>query len=111
MRPSRLLPEWIFLFSTGYLRRPVAFAVLFKEEMSAIYQRVLGSDFDRLHPQSSADSAFRVATVSLRSGAGSWTRSGKNGSICCPSFIWAVGGKSCFPETRRNIPFTIENYA
>jgi uncharacterized protein DUF4166 len=45
------------------------------------------------------------------SGAGSWTRSGRESSTREPFLHVGSWRRIMFPETGRNIPFTIENYA
>jgi hypothetical protein len=79
--------------------------------MSSIYQRALGDHFHRLHPQiqrrfgfSSADSVASIGTGVMEE---IW-----KGPLYTEPFL-RVGSRRriMFPETGRNIPFRIENYA
>lgn len=79
--------------------------------MTSIYQRALGSDFCRLHPQiqrrfglSSADGIASIGTGVMDT---IW-----KGHFCTEPFL-RVGSwrRIMFPETGRNVPFQIENYA
>jgi hypothetical protein len=79
--------------------------------MSSIYQLVLGSDFSRLHPQiqrrfgfSSVDHVYSIGT-----GVMEWLW---HGPVYTLPFLY-VGSwrRIMFPESGRDVPFTIENYA
>jgi hypothetical protein len=79
--------------------------------MSSIYERALGTDFQRLHPQirrrfgfSSAD---RIASV----GSGVMDEVWKGRPFTDPFLRVGAWRRIMFPETGRNIPFTVENYA
>ena len=79
--------------------------------MSSIYERALGSDFLRLHPQLQRrfgfSSADRIASVGTGVMDDIW-----KGRLYTEPFL-RVGAwrRIMFPETGHNIPFTIENYA
>ncbi len=79
--------------------------------MCSIYQRVLGSDFNRLHPQIQRrfgfSSADRVASV----GRGVMEEVWKGRSFTVPFLYVGTWRRIMFPETGVNIPFTLENYA
>lgn len=79
--------------------------------MASIYQRVLGKDFERLHPKiqerfglSSTDGIAMVGTGTMEE---VW-----HGPVYTLPFLY-VGAwrRIMFPEQGRDIPFTIENYA
>jgi hypothetical protein len=79
--------------------------------MTSIYQRALGSDFARLHPQIQRrfgfDSADGIASV----GRGVMDEVWKGRFFTLPFLYVGTWRRIMFPETGRNIPFTIENYA
>jgi hypothetical protein len=79
--------------------------------MTSIYQRAMGSDFDRLHPKirerfgfSSAD---RVACIGRGVMDEIW-----HGRLYTLPFLY-IGSwrRIMFPERGRQVPFSIENYA
>ena len=80
--------------------------------MTSIYQRALGADFARLHPQiqrrfgfSSADG---VAAIGTRRHGRALARAARTRCRSCTSGTWR---RIMFPEQGRDVPFTIENYA
>ncbi len=79
--------------------------------MNSIYQRVLGSDFDRLHPEMQRRFGFsstdRIASV----GRGVMEEVWKGYAYTLPFLYIGTWRRIMFPETGRDIPFTIENYA
>ena len=79
--------------------------------MSSIYQRALGTDFDRLHPEIQRrfgfSSADRIASV----GRGVMEEVWRGSPYTLPFLYVGTWRSIMFPETGRNIPFTIENYA
>jgi len=79
--------------------------------MSSIYQRALGSDFARLHPQIQRrfgfGSADRVAAV----GRGVMHRLWHGRFYTLPFLYIGTWRRIMFPEQGTDIPFTIENYA
>jgi hypothetical protein len=79
--------------------------------MSSIYQRALGADFLKLHPQIQRRFGFSsddgIAAVGRGVMDEIWT-----GSIVTTPFLHlGAWRRIMFPETGRDIPFTIENYA
>jgi hypothetical protein len=79
--------------------------------MTSIYQRVMGSDFSRLHPQIQRRFGFssedRVACV----GTGVMERVWHGAPYTVP-FLWVGTFRSImFPQRGTDVPFTIENYA
>ena len=79
--------------------------------MNSIYQRALGADFQRLHPEIQRrfgfSSADRVAAV----GHGVMEEVWKGRFYTVPFLYVGTWRRIMFPETGRDIPFTIENYA
>ncbi|GAA3115684.1 DUF4166 domain-containing protein [Streptosporangium carneum] len=78
--------------------------------MTSIFQRALGSDFARLHPQ--LQRRFSVGVDSGRGcvGSGVMERIWHGGAFVRPFLL--VGGRRnvLLPRTGRDVPFTIENY-
>jgi hypothetical protein len=79
--------------------------------MTSIYQRALGSDFARLHPQIqrrfSLTSEGRIAAI----GTGTMDRLWHGAFYTLP-FLYVGSWRSImFPEQGRNVPFTIQNYS
>jgi hypothetical protein len=79
--------------------------------MSSIYQDVLGSDFDRLHPR--VQERFSLSSVSGRAAIGRGTMEsvwhGKPYTL--PFLFLGTWRNIMFPERGTNIPFTIKNWA
>src|SRR5712664_3153725 len=79
--------------------------------MTFIYQRVLGSDFGRLHPQIQRRFGF-ASTDNLASiGRGLMEEVWKGRFYTVPFLYVGTWRSIMFPETGSHIPFTIENYA
>ncbi len=79
--------------------------------MTSIYQRVLGSDFDRLHPQIQRRFGFSSADGIASIGRGIMDEVWRGRLYTLPFLYVGTWRRIMFPETGRNIPFTIENYA
>jgi hypothetical protein len=79
--------------------------------MSSIYQRVLGSDFDRLHPQIQRRFGFSSCDGVASIGGGIMDEVWRGRFYTLPFLHLGSWRRIMFPETGRNIPFTIENYA
>lgn len=79
--------------------------------MTSIYRRVLGSDFDRLHPQVQRRFGFSTADGLGSVGRGVMEEIWKGAPYTIPFLYVGTWRRIMFPETGRNIPFTIENYA
>jgi len=79
--------------------------------MPSIYQRVLGTDFQRLHPLIQRRFGFSSADGVAAIGHGVMDEIWK-GSVFTNPFL-RVGSwrQIMFPETGRHVTFTIENYA
>jgi hypothetical protein len=79
--------------------------------MSSIYQRALGSDFQRLHPMIQRRFGFSSADGIASIGRGVMEEVWKGLPYTLPFLYLGTWRRIMFPETGRNIPFTIENYA
>jgi hypothetical protein len=79
--------------------------------MTSIYRRVLGSDFERLHPQIQRRFGFSSADGLGSVGQGVMEEIWKGAPYTIPFLYVGTWRRIMFPETGRNIPFTIENYA
>lgn len=79
--------------------------------MTSIYQRALGDEFNRLHPQIQRrfgySSEDRVASV----GTGVMDEVWRGRFYTLPFLYIGTWRRIMFPERGRDIPFTIENYA
>lgn len=79
--------------------------------MSSIYERVLGSDFRRLHPEIQHRFGFssedRVASI----GTGVMNEIRHGGAYTLPFLFLGTTRRIMFPERGRDVPFRIENYA
>jgi hypothetical protein len=79
--------------------------------MTSIYQRVLGSDFNRLHPQIQRRFGLSSTSSVAAVGRGVMEEVWKGRFYTIPFLYVGTWRRIMFPETGRNIPFTIENYA
>lgn len=79
--------------------------------MTSIYERALGSDFRRLHPQIRRRFGFSSADGIASVGSGVMEEIWKGPLYTEPFLHLGAWRRIMFPETGRNIPFTIENYA
>jgi hypothetical protein len=79
--------------------------------MSSIFQRALGSDFNRLHPQIQRRFGFSSADNVAAVGRGVMEEIWKGRFYTVPFLYVGTWRRIMFPETGRDIPFTIENYA
>lgn len=79
--------------------------------MTSIYQRVLGSDFGRLHPQIQRRFGFSSADGIAAVGRGVMEEIWRGPAYTVPFLSLGAWRNIMFPETGRNVPFTIENYA
>ena len=77
----------------------------------SIYKRVLGSDFNRLHPQIQRRFGFSSADKIASIGRGVMDEIWRGRFYTLPFLYVGAWRRIMFPETGRNIPFTIENYA
>jgi hypothetical protein len=79
--------------------------------MTSIYQRALGSDFNRLHPEIQRRFGFSSADGLAAIGRGVMDEIWKGRLYTVPFLYVGTWRRIMFPETGRDIPFTIENYA
>jgi len=79
--------------------------------MTSIYRRVLGSDFDRLHPEIQRRFGFSSVDHLACVGRGVMEEVWKGRFYTVPFLYVGTWRRIMFPETGSNIPFTIENYA
>lgn len=77
----------------------------------SIYKRVLGSDFQRLHPEIQRRFGFASTDKLGCVGRGIMDEIWKGRFYTVPFLYVGTWRRIMFPETGRNIPFTIENYA
>ncbi|MGH9255518.1 MAG: DUF4166 domain-containing protein [Vicinamibacterales bacterium] len=79
--------------------------------MTSIYRRALGSDFDRLHPQIQRRFGFSSISHVASIGRGVMDEIWRGRVYTLPFLYVGTWRRIMFPETGRDIPFTIENYA
>ena len=79
--------------------------------MTSIYQKVLGSDFNRLHPQIQKRFGFSTADRVASIGRGVMDEVWRGRFYTVPFLYVGTWRRIMFPEVGRDIPFTIENYA
>src|SRR5436305_9846869 len=79
--------------------------------MRSIYERALGSDFSRLHPQIQRHFGFSQADGLAAVGTGVMDEVWHGAPYTLPFLYIGTWRSIMFPEKGRDIPFTIENYA
>jgi hypothetical protein len=79
--------------------------------MTSIYERALGSDFARLHPEIQRRFGFDSTDGIASIGRGVMDEVWKGRPYTLPFLYVGTWRRIMFPETGRDIPFTIENYA
>ncbi|HMH25996.1 MAG TPA: DUF4166 domain-containing protein [Gemmatimonadaceae bacterium] len=79
--------------------------------MTSIYQRALGSDFQRLHPMIQRRFGFSSGDGIASIGRGVMEEVWRGLPYTLPFLYVGTWRRIMFPETGKNIPFTIENYA
>ncbi len=79
--------------------------------MASIYERVLGSDFKKLHPQIQRRFGFSSADGVASVGRGVMEEIWRGRFYTLPFLYAGTWRRIMFPEVGRDIPFTIENYA
>lgn len=79
--------------------------------MPSIYQRVLGSDFEKLHPRIQQRFGFSSKDGIASIGSGVMEEIWRGPLYTVPFLYLGAWRRIMFPERGRNIPFTIENYA
>lgn len=78
---------------------------------TSIYQRALGSDFFRLHPQIQRRFGLNSQNGMAALGTGVMDRIWHGRFYTLPFLYVGTWRRIMFPEHGRNVPFTIENYA
>jgi hypothetical protein len=81
------------------------------ELMKSIYQQVLGSDFDKLHPQIQKRFGFNSNDKIASVGKGVMQSVWYGKSYTLPFLYIGTWRNIMFPQRGKDIPFTIENYA
>lgn len=81
------------------------------ERMSSIYQRALGTEFERLHPQIQRRFGFNSEDGVAAIGRGTMDRLWHGKAYTLPFLYIGTWRSIMFPEQGRDVPFTIENYA
>jgi hypothetical protein len=79
--------------------------------MRSIYADLLGSDFDRLHPQIQRRFGFSSADRVAAIGRGMMSHLWHGAAYTLPFLYLGAWRRIMLPESGRNVPFTIENYA
>lgn len=79
--------------------------------MNSIYQRALGADFARLHPQIQRRFGFSSADNVASIGTGVMEHLWHGPAYTLPFLYVASWRRIMFPEHGHDVPFTIENYA
>jgi hypothetical protein len=79
--------------------------------VTSIYQRALGADFTRLHPQIQRRFGFSSNDAVAAIGTGIMDELWHGPAYTLPFLYVGAWRRIMFPEQGRNIPFTIENYA
>jgi len=79
--------------------------------MPSIYQRALGADFARLHPQIQRRFGFGAADGLCAIGTGVMDEIWHGAWYTLPFLAFGTWRRIMFPDAGRNVPFTIRNYA
>jgi hypothetical protein len=79
--------------------------------VTSIYQRALGADFDRLHPQIQRRFGFSSGDGVASIGHGVMDDVWRGAAWTLPFLCVGSWRRIMFPERGQNVPFTIENYA
>src|ERR1700761_3452918 len=79
--------------------------------MTSIYQRVLGSSFNKLHPQIQRRFALTSEGGVAAVGTGTMDRLWHGAAYTLPFLYIGTWRSIMFPEQGQNVPFTIQNYA
>ncbi|MFD7462298.1 MULTISPECIES: DUF4166 domain-containing protein [unclassified Streptomyces] len=77
--------------------------------MTSIFRTVMGSDFDRLHPQLRRRFSVGLASGEACTGRGVMTRIWHGGAFVKPFLALGTTRNILVPRTGRDVPFTIEN--
>jgi hypothetical protein len=79
--------------------------------MRSIYQRALGADFSKLHPEIQRRFGFGAESGIASVGTGVMEEIWHGAAYTLPFLYVGTWRRIMFPERGRNVPFKIENYA
>lgn len=79
--------------------------------MGSIYQRALGADFARLHPQIQRRFGFSAEDGKRAVGTGVMDEIWHGAWYTLPFLAFGTWRRIMFPDAGRGVPFTIQNYA
>jgi hypothetical protein len=79
--------------------------------MNSIYQKALGSDFNRLHPKIQERFGFSSTDAVACIGTGIMDEIWHGPTYTLPFLYVGSWRRIMFPESETHVPFTIENYA
>ncbi|MGA7315574.1 MAG: DUF4166 domain-containing protein [Silvibacterium sp.] len=79
--------------------------------MTSIYQRALGSDFSKLHPEIQRRFSLTSEAGTAAIGIGTMDRIWHGAPYTLPFLYVGTWRSIMFPEHRRDVPFSIQNYA
>lgn len=79
--------------------------------MTSIFQRALGAEFDRLHPELRRRFGFASTDRTACIGTGVMDEIWRGRAFTVPFLHLGATRHILFPERGRDVPFTIENYA
>jgi hypothetical protein len=79
--------------------------------MSSIYQRVMGKDFEKLHPKIQERFGFSSADGIASIGTGVMERVWRGKFYTLPFLLLGSWRSIMFPASGQNVPFQLENYA
>lgn len=79
--------------------------------MTSIYQRVLGADFERLHPRIQERFSLTSAGGRAARGRGVMSEVWRGPFYTLPFLVVGTWRNIMFPERGRDVPFEIENFA
>jgi hypothetical protein len=90
---------------------PVAASAAAPARLMPLLRRVLGSDFDRLHPLLQKQYGFTSADAACFVGEGVMDEVWRGPFFYIPFLMVGAMRRAMFPETGRDVPFTVRNYA
>jgi hypothetical protein len=79
--------------------------------MTSIYHQALGSDFSKLHPKIQRRFGISSQSGLASCGTGTMDRIWHGAPYTLPFLFVGTWRNIMFPESGRNVPFTIQNYA
>src|SRR5439155_17369092 len=82
-----------------------------ERSVTSIYQRALGADFERLHPQIQRRFGFASGDGVAAIGTGVMDEIWRGGPHTLPFLYVGTWRRIMFPERAKRVPFRIENYA